>query len=417
MGTTIDTLLQRLEEPPLHLDLADSAALGRVRALADELLQSGRSLPELDALEAELLVDRDAVALAGHLAVRLARSRRMLEALQGPLRVDVVFAMYKEHHRIGSASEHPNGEDFLRRKLDQLAWLFADRDDVDWQLWPIDDGCPEHSGDLAHAIAREHPDGDRVNVRFLADAIANGHPAADGLSTPADSQKGGSILYGMAEAAGAPAADAARHVVIFTDADLSTHLGQVGLLLHPILADGATAAIGSRRQPASVVVKKGARNTRGKLFIYLWKRLIDALPSIIDSQCGFKAFDAALVRQIVAPAVEKRFAFDLELLTKTAVRGGRIEQVAVAWIDSEAESTTTDLQPYLPMLQALTRVYRTYLPPRDAAEPFANFIESLDEASWQRLLENIPKEIAEADPATFESFAGVDADTLRAHAH
>lgn len=271
---------------------------------------------------------------------------------------------------------------------------------------------PRGSGHLARAIAEGHPLGDHVEVRWLADAIAEDHPATEGLASPTDSQKGGSILYGLYEAARAPAEDPDRHVVLFTDADLSTHLGQVGLLLWPIVEGGAAAAVGSRREADSVVVKQGVRNTRGKLFIYLWKRIIDVLPKIVDSQCGFKAFSAPVAAAIAAPAVERRFAFDLELLTKVALRGGRIEKVAVAWIDSEAESTTTDLQPYLPMLRALVRVYRTYLPPRPEADAFATFIEGLDEAAWQRLLEHIPEAIAGADPATFGTFDGVGAEVL-----
>ncbi len=82
----------------------------------------------------------------------------------------------------------------------------------------------------------------------------------------------------------------ADRVVLFTDADLSTHLCQCGLLVEPVVCGGASAGIGSCREPTSVVVKQGKRNTRGKLFIYLRKRLIPQLRGIIDTQCGFKAF-------------------------------------------------------------------------------------------------------------------------------
>ena len=100
--------------------------------------------------------------------------------------------------------------------------------------------------------------------------------------------------------------DRSNHVVVFTDADLSTHLGQIGLLVAPIVQDGYDAAIGSRREPMSVVIKSGARNLRGKLFIYLWKRLIPKLSPIVDTQCGFKAFRADVARGIVEDTVEKR---------------------------------------------------------------------------------------------------------------
>ena len=94
------------------------------------------------------------------------------------------------------------------------------------------------------------------------------------------------------------------------------------------------AVIGSRREEASIVVKKGVRNLRGKLFIYLWKRLIPNLNYVVDTQCGFKAF--------------------------------------------------------------------------------AEFIETLDETGWNRLVENIPAAIADADPVTFGDLNEVQVADLRA---
>jgi len=94
------------------------------------------------------------------------------------------------------------------------------------------------------------------------------------MGDTSESQKGGSILYGMYHIA---RQKKENHVVLYTDADLSTHLGQAGLLTKPILEDGCLAAIGSRRKKHSVVIKQGQRNDRGKLFIYFWKRV---LPSI-----------------------------------------------------------------------------------------------------------------------------------------
>ena len=234
---------------------------------------------------------------------------------------------------------------------------------------------------------------------------------AEGLESPADSQKGGAILYGMWDAL--QDGDRENHIVLYTDADLSTHLGQIGLLLKPMGIGTAAAAIGSRREPSSVVVKTGTRNTRGKLFIYLWKRLVSVLPEVVDTQCAFKAFRADVARQILIPAIEKKFAFDIELLIKTALLdSGSIEKVPVAWIDSEAASTTTDLEPYLSMLQSIVRMYREYLPESDEAAPFASLVESLDPESWDRLCENVPAEIADREPFEFGAKAHVSAEEL-----
>lgn len=162
-----------------------------------------------------------------------------------------------------------------------------------------------------------------------------------------------------------------------------------------------------------IVVKTGSRNSRGKLFIYLWKRLVSVLPEIVDTQCAFKAFRADVAREIVAPAVERKFAFDIELLIKTALLDrGDMDTVALAWIDSEAASTTTDIEPYLAMLQSIVRMYREYLPPAEEAESFAGFIESLDEESWDRLCDHIPAEIAGREPFEFGTGAPVSPEEL-----
>ena len=66
----------------------------------------------------------------------------------------------------------------------------------------------------------------------------------------------GSIVYGMWNAA--QQKKVKSQIVIYTDADLSTHLGQLMLLVESLLTQNKLAAIGSRRERNSVVIKKGA---------------------------------------------------------------------------------------------------------------------------------------------------------------
>jgi hypothetical protein len=395
-----------LNDVPLNVDLTDTNHLARVGRLADEITDKA---PDLMELEEAWTANKQEIPLMAHLAVKLARSRALLCEIEGPVHLSVIFAVYKEHTRILTRAEHPHGEDFLREKIQQLRWLCDGKADATWDLTVVDDGCPENCGRIAETILSEDSEA-AGRVLFLADACGADHPAVRPLASPNDSRKGGSILYGMWEAAAEPDP---RRVVIFTDADLSTHLGQVGLLAHAILADGADAAIGSRREPTSVAIKKGTRNVRGKLFIYLWKRLFPPLNAIVDTQCGFKAFRANIVREICADTLEKQFAFDIELLLRTELRrADAIRKVPVAWIDSEAASTTTDLQPYLPMLRTMVAMYRRYLPADEATEPFCTLIESLDQAAWDRLVERVPDEIATREPYEFGDWCGVDAKRL-----
>jgi hypothetical protein len=399
------------DEAPKTVDLTQPEQDAWVRAVADRLVEL---VPDADSLVALEEASLEAPVLL-RLAMKLAQSRHRLLALGEGVRVSVVFAVYKEHNRLRTREEHPHGEDFLVRKVEQIRWLLTGLPDASWDMFVVDDGCPEQSGAIAQSIIDAQGLEERVRVLFLQDAIEAGHPLARGLQSTSESQKGGSIQYGMGIAA---EGGDARHVVVFTDADLSTHLGQLGLLIDPILRDGFDAAIGSRREPLSVVIKGGARNTRGKLFIYLWKRLVPVLSPIIDTQCGFKGFRADVARAIVQDAVEKRFAFDIELLVRTQLgRAGSIERVPIAWIDSEAASTTKELQPYLAMLRSIVRIAARYLPADLAASGFASFIESLDEDAWAALAANVPPQIADREPFELEEFDGVSPEELRSAAH
>ena len=375
---------------PVGLDLRDAGHLDLARTSADSFLSACPSRADLDRLEASLLDRRDEVPLLVHLAVKLARSRRLVEKIDrsrgdlsepgaGPVRLSIVFAIFREHERILPPAANPHGEDFLVRKIEQLEWLLGDLPSLSWEMIAVDDGCPEGSGRAAlEILATRAPDAP-VRVLFLEAGIRAGSPVTAGLQSTDDSRKGGSIHYGMWTAAvedGSP-----DHVVAYTDADLSTHLGQLGLLIDPIVRGGHDAAIGSRREPQSIAVKGSARNTRGKQFISLWKQMLPLLGDITDTQCGFKAWRANVARQILPGLIERQFAFDVELLIKTEQRRpGSIARVPIAWIDSEAASTTPEFDPYLDMLKSIAAMYRRYLPREPGAEEVAELVERTVEA-------------------------------------
>ena len=185
------------------------------------------------------------------------------------------------------------------------------------------------------------------------------------------------------------------------------------LLVNPLLTQNKTVAIGSRREPNSVVIKKGSRNDRGKLFIYLWKRLIPNLGDIIDTQCGFKAFRAEIVPEIIEDLIEKKFAFDIELLLRAELlKKDSIIKIPIAWIDSEEASTTTDIQPYLPMLKSIVKMSKEYFPKEQNTNEFIAFIESLSIDEFNRILDNIPSDIVKREPDEFTAYDKVSVADL-----
>ena len=389
---------------PKDFSISNEHKLKAVEQLAEIILSDIPEISKLKNIEGQLF-DSDA-PLPLNLAIKLALSKAIVNQLIKPLRISVTFAMYKENNRILSAREHPNGENFLMVKLHQLKWLFGDNQYINWELLPVDDGCPESSGRIAEEILLKNQVKENVEVLFLADSIENKLPITKSLGSTNDSQKGGSIAYGMWYAAQFQTDD--DHIIVFTDADLSTHLGQTGLLLQPLLSENKQVAIGSRRETNSVVIKKGIRNTRGKLFIYLWKRLLPELNYLVDTQCGFKAFKRETLIDILDDLIESKFAIDIELLLKAElIKQKSIAKVGIAWIDSEAESTTTDIQPYLPMLKSISKMYRKYTGTHKESESFSDFIDSLSNDQWDKLVENVPDAIAEREPMEFANFNSV----------
>ena len=402
---------QLIEKGPTQLDLTDEEHAEAVYEAAKELFDLGISIGDIETLEPELLKENDDQQIFILLVLKILRSKLLVSSYKDPLRVSVVFAVYKEHNRIRKKGEHPHGENFLVKKVEQLNWLFEGKPNIKWNLTVVDDGCPERSGFIAQEIIKNEGLQEQARVLFLSDAIKYGLEPAKALLSTNDSQKGGSIVYGMWDAVQNYGTE--NHIVAFTDADLSTHLGQLGLLIEPITGNRKLAAIGSRRETDSVVIKTGARNTRGKLFIYLWKRLIPNLGEIVDTQCGFKAFNTEIIPEITHNLIEKKFAFDIELLLRTAlIEANGISKVGIAWIDSEAASTTTELSPYLPMLKSIVKMYLKYFESNPETEEYTQFIEGLSEEDFMDLLDHIPKEILEREPHEFTEYDQVKASDL-----
>ncbi len=402
-----------INQGPKSVDLTQEEVLEQIFITAERILEYGVSIETIDTTESDLIDKNDESLIFILLVLKIVRSRLLVNRFDRPLKVSVVFAVYKENNRIRKQSEHPHGENFLVKKVEQLKWLFGEMPEIQWKLIVVDDGCPEGSGRIAEEISEKEGLNEYVKVLFLEKAIVAGLEPARALSSTSESQKGGSIVYGMWDAVQNWGTD--DHMVAFTDADLSTHLGQLGLLLNPLYQDAKLSAIGSRRETDSVVIKTGSRNVRGKLFIYLWKRLISNLGDIIDTQCGFKAFQAGIIPEITNNLIEKKFAFDIELLLRTSlIDENGIAKIGVAWIDSEAASTTTEIRPYLPMLKSIVKMYRKYLPENEESEEYAKFIEELSEENFSDLLERIPQEIQIREPLEFTEYNEVKAPDLKA---
>jgi len=369
-------------------------------------------------------------------AMAAARSRRRLSTLIGPIHLTVVWAMYGETCRMVPRAQHPHGEDFVRTKVRQLDWLTGGLPGVTWSIIACDDGCPDlpSSADLMSRIAAAEgypQEGHRsVTVLKLAEVIANGisiSPAFDRLTSPDESRKGGSILAGLAAAirtypAGANGAD--RHVVCYTDADLSANLAQLGSLAAPVVASNyAAGALGQRygingavlvRADGPVTEPHSTGDKPDKIIIlfrhFVRALLIPSLAHVLDTQAGFKAFDAAALAPAIGQMASFNESFDVELLIHIAQRYGAqaLAVEPIVFTEDFAATKFPSVEPgprHLAMVHQVMELYNRLVAPiapvTGEAADLLDLIKTLDLDDYVTLIEHLRAEDRD-DPTLFD---------------
>ncbi|MEE9531658.1 MAG: glycosyltransferase family 2 protein [Syntrophobacteria bacterium] len=343
--TTVAVLSQNL---PDEIDLTDSNQDKLIHKAATDLMDKYSDIFALKNLDKWLTSDPENYKNAMLLVSKLALSKIYVKQINSPLHVSLVVAMYNEHNRIRpKRSDNPYGEDFVRRKVDQMGWLLKDSP-VSFNMILVDDGCPCQSGEIAEQIIGT--EGYRnVKVLCLDDDIKCQSPVIIGLKSTSDSRKGGSIQYGMWQALEDYSEGDTPHIVVYTDADMAAPVNAIGLLLEK-QNDKTMVTIASRYEAGSICRGPWGKNgevqgltefdrrmvgLRGLVFSTLFPHT----GKITDTQCGLKAFNAQLLRQILSKTEVRTFSFDIELLLLAADAGSAIASAPIYWHDSFAESS------------------------------------------------------------------------------
>jgi hypothetical protein len=357
-------------------------------------------------------------------ATAAARSRRRLAELTVPVHLSVVWAMYGETGRMVPRSAHPHGEDFVRAKVRQLDWLTAGLPGVTWSIIACDDGCPDRPSsaelmaDIAAAEGYPTQGHRRVSVLRLADVIAGDRsisPAFDQLTSTEQSRKGGSILAALAAALEAdrpPVTGAGRHVVCYTDADLSANLAQLGSLAAPLVAgDEVVAALGQRYGMEGAVLIRAdgpvtephSTGDKPDKIIVLFRHFVRALliPSVahvLDTQAGFKAFDSAVLGPVLRQMTSFNETFDVELLILLAQRygPGALAVEPIVFTEDFAATNFPSVDPgprHLAMIHQVVDLYDRLVAPvapvTGEADDLLALIRALDLDDYVTLIEHL----------------------------
>jgi len=176
----------------------------------------------------------------------------------------------------------------------------------------VDDGSRDRTAEIAASFRAAHP-----NVAL----IRNDHRG-----------KGYAVRTGVLAARG--------HIVLFSDADLSTPIEELGVML-PWFERGYGIVIGSREGKGAKRIKEPFyRHIMGRVFNFIVRLL--TVRGIDDTQCGFKLFRDDVARDVFARMKlygesakqvtdSMVTGFDVEVLFIGQKLGYRIKEVPVEW--------------------------------------------------------------------------------------
>ncbi|XDF79404.1 glycosyltransferase [Aliivibrio fischeri] len=315
-------------------DLTCEKDQNKLLLLADKLI----SFEHISISEFNNFVDAESAPLMFRLAVKLVESRRLILNISTPLSVGVVFAMWGEHHRLNKKSKHnPNGENSLLTKIDQLNWITKGTN-VSWTLYPVDDGCPHGSYTIAKKMVSQLSSESQIHIMKLSDAIPTTEGPLKNLVDVNDSKKGGAIILGCQKAL-----EDGVDCVVYTDADNSVHLGQIGLLLAPYAEKKAEVVLGNRKHKDSILVKQEERWGVGIKTLRHMQRMIGVQifsQGIKDTQAAFKLYGQDALSDILKAPTVYDFSFDTDWILAAMEKNKSITTVPFAFIDSAEESAS-----------------------------------------------------------------------------
>src|SRR3972149_5940382 len=115
--------------------------------------------------------------------------------------------------------------------------------------------------------------------------------------------------------------------VIFRDADLDLHPGQIKGLFRAMRDEKADVMIGSKHHPDSSLEYPLPRKVMSRIYAAVLKSLF-GLP-LRDTQTGLKIFTRASLEKAFPKVLCDRYAFDVELLARAHEAGFRVAEAPV----------------------------------------------------------------------------------------
>ncbi len=176
----------------------------------------------------------------------------------------------------------------------------VDKFGCEYEVIVVDDGSKDRTYE---EIMRAASSSDKVKVVQYNDNVG----------------KGFALLQGFKYASG--------DLIVFLDADMDLHPGQIQILFDYMKIYDADAVIGSKRHPQSEVNYPWHRKLISNIYYVVIRTLFD-LP-VRDTQTGLKIFKYEPLKKAISRILIKKYAFDLEILVNLHHLGYKIVSAPV----------------------------------------------------------------------------------------
>ena len=215
--------------------------------------------------------------------------------------ISIVIPAFDEEARVGSSI------------TDILSHLSSDS--ISAELIVVDDGSTDATAASAEAAFADFPN---VPCRVVRYEQNRG--------------KGYAVRIGLQESTG--------QIALFSDADLSTPIGEMAKLVDPIRNREYDVTFGSRALDRNLIgTHQPWRREQGGKVMNLIIRKLSGL-DFADTQCGFKAFNMTKFRPLLDVMTVDRFGFDVEFLFVAKHHGLRLKEIPVRWNNVEGSKVS-----------------------------------------------------------------------------
>jgi len=124
-------------------------------------------------------------------------------------------------------------------------------------------------------------------------------------------------------------------IMCYMDVDLSTDLKHLKELTDAI-QEGYDISFGSRHKKESELERSFKRDVLSRGYNFLLKLFLGV--SFGDAQCGFKAINKKVAKELIPKIQDNEWFFDTELLVKGEKFGYKLKEIPVKWIEDKGST-------------------------------------------------------------------------------